>query len=280
MVGGLGRLKEYIQTEVVPFKSDADLMVRGILAVSAPGCGKSLSMKAIGAYLGWPVLRMDVGALKASLVGQSEANMREALRLASAVAPCILGLDELEKGIGGYASSAATDSGVTLGMLGTLLTWMQENRSPVLVFGTVNDYAKLPVELTRRFDETWFLDLPTAAERKEIAEIHFMRVKCRYDAACLDALVESTSGFTGGEVQKLVLSVARRGGRNSRPSLLIELASQIKPIAQSRAAEVHKLREWGLSSLRVANSEDDQGQPTMRLRRMLKSGEQDHDPKR
>ena len=129
LIGGLDSYKMYMLNEVIPVKTDPDLSVRGILFLGVPGVGKSLCSKAAGALLGWPVLRADVGALKGSLVGQSEANMRNMLKLADAVAPCILWLDEIEKGIGGYASSANTDSGVTLGMVGTLLTWMQEHSS-------------------------------------------------------------------------------------------------------------------------------------------------------
>lgn len=266
-IGGMGLLKEYLSQEVVPFKDDPELRIRGILEVGVPGTGKSLFLKAAGAYLGWPVLRLDVASLKGSLVGQSEANMKKALQLASAVAPCVLGLDELEKGVGGYASSAVTDSGVTLGMVGQLLTWMQENTSPVLVVGTCNDFGKLPVELVRRFDEVWFLDLPNLPERREIAEVHLLAVKCKYNAATLDAVANHTSGFTGSEIRKLVLSLARQGKRAPAVELVETLAQTVKPISQSRSEEIAALRQRAETSMRIANSPEPEPTTTRRLKR-------------
>lgn len=272
-VGGLSMFKDYLLQEVVPWKDDVQLRTRGILMVGVPGTGKSLSMKATGAALGWPVLRMDVASLKGSLVGQSEANMRKALKTASAVAPCILGMDELEKGIGGFASSAVTDSGVTLGMLGTLLTWMQENTAPVLVVGTCNDYAKLPPELTRRFDSSWFMDLPKPAERKEIAEIHLLAIKCQYTPATLQEIVNRTDKFTGDEVRNLILSVARRSRRNPDAAIITEVAQSMKPIAVSRAADIDRLRSWAQESIRLANNPEEAPTTARRMRRAASAAE-------
>jgi ATP-dependent 26S proteasome regulatory subunit len=253
-VGGLQGLKEYVLSEVLPVKDDPDLFVRGILLVGVPGTGKSLSAKSVGAVLRWPVLRLDIGALKGSLVGQSEQNMRSALKLADAVAPCVLWLDEIEKGVGGYASSAHTDSGVTLGMVGALLTWMQEHATPVTVVATCNDYTKLPPELTRagRFDERFFVDLPSAIEREEIARVHLTRFSG--DPVLAEFIASITDDWTGAEIEQLIKSAARRTKRQITREAIETCAREIKPIAHVRADEITKLREWAKQSLRLANT--------------------------
>lgn len=254
-VGGLCQLKDYLREEVLTSRDDVDLRVRGTLLVGVPGTGKSLASKAAGAVLGWPVLRLDISALKSSLVGASEQNMCAALKLAEAVAPCVLMLDEMEKSIGGYQSSAQTDSGVTLGMVGTLLTWLQEHRAPIFCVGSVNDYAKLPVELTRagRFDERFFVDLPVREEREQIAVIHLNRFGCTADG--LDSHIAGmTDGWTGAEIEQLVKSAARRSGRKPTPEIVTACAGDIKPISKVRADEVETLRTWARGSLRPANT--------------------------
>ncbi len=272
-VGGLGVFKGYLEQEVVPWKDDEQLRVKGMLMVGVPGTGKSLSMKATGAYLGWPVLRMDVSSLKGGLVGQSETNMKKALKTASAVAPCILGLDELEKGVAGAANSGMTDSGVSAGMLGILLTWMQENTAPVLVVGTCNDYSKLPPELVRRFDSSWFMDLPRTQERREIAEIHLIAIRCKYDRPILDVIVDATHQYTGDEIRGLIYSAARRSARNLTPDLIREVAGSMKPIAVSKAAEIDRLRLWAESSIRIANSPEEAPQSARKMKRNPVAGE-------
>lgn len=263
-VGGLDALKNYFEDEVLPCRDDTDLRVRGVMLIGVAGSGKSLAAKAAGAVLGWPVLRMDISALKGSLVGQSESNMRAALKLAEAVAPCVLMLDELEKSIGGYQSSAQTDSGVTLGMVGTLLTWMQEHQSPILTLATCNDYQKLPVELTRagRFDERFFVDLPVRSEREAIAQIHLSRFSCQGEGVqgnnvLAGHIAESTQGWTGAEIEQLVKSAARRSQRTPTLEILSACAAEIKPISVVRAQEVEALRTWARESLRMANSADE-----------------------
>ena len=256
-VGGLGGLKSYLADEVLPVKHDEQLRVRGMLLVGVPGTGKSLSARAAGSQLGWPVLRLDVASLKGGLVGQSESNMRSALALAEAVSPCVLWLDEIEKGVGGVASSASTDGGTTLGMVGQLLNWLQEHRKPILTIGTCNDYDKLPAELTRagRFDERFFVDLPIAAERSEIAAVHLDRFNCDCDIdATAETIRQNTKGFTGAEIEQLVKSVARRTGRKPRTDAIIEAAKEIKPISVVKADDIKRLQEWATTTLRTANT--------------------------
>jgi hypothetical protein len=254
-VGGLHALKDYITQELMPSKADPLLRVRGVLLVGVPGTGKSLCSRAAGSLLQWPVLRMDMSGLKGSLVGQSEANLRGALKLADAVAPCILWLDEIEKAVGGYASSAQSDGGTTLGMVGALLTWMQEHTSPVVVLATCNDYKKLPTELTRagRFDERFFVDLPSSSERAEIARVHLLRFCSEPNGLC-EQVSALSDGWTGAEIEQLIKSAARRSGRTVTGAILAECARDIKPISRVRADEITALREWARDSLRMANT--------------------------
>ena len=256
-VGGLDGLKNYIAGEVLPCKGNDLLRVRGVLLVGVPGTGKSLASRAAGAMLGWPVVRMDVGALKGSLVGQSESNMRSALKLADAIAPCVLWLDEIEKGVGGHASSAQSDGGTTLGMIGQLLTWLQEHSSPVLVVATCNDYSKLPAELTRagRFDERFFVDLPSESERVEIAAVHLKKYY-RFDAKLADEAGKLSRSWTGAEIEQLIKSAARRSmGRDMGVADLQAAAADIRPISQVKEAEITALRDWAKGTLRPANSQ-------------------------
>ena len=254
-LGGLGGLKAYINQEVIPTMHEPDLRTRGIMLVGVPGTGKSLAARVTGAMLGWPVLRADIGALKGSLQGQSEGNMHAMLKLAEAVSPVVLYLDECEKGVGGHGSSAQTDGGVTLGMIGILLTWLAEHNFPIITIATANDYAKLPAEFTRagRFDERLFVDLPTSEERTEIAMVHLRKFGADQDA-CAERASALSSGWTGAEIEQLVRSAARRTRRQVTPQALTDCAVDIKPISIVRAAEIQALRDWGRSTLRLANT--------------------------
>lgn len=253
-LGGLGQLKDYILHEVLPAQKDDQLRVKGILLVGVPGTGKSLAARIISALLEWPLIRFDMSAAKGSLVGQSEARVRHALSTADAISPCVLWLDEIEKSVGGYASSSATDGGTTSGMVGTLLTWSQEHSSPVLMVATCNDFSKLPPELTRagRFDEKFFLDLPTEKERKEIANVHLTSIGCKTNWD--DTVAEITPDWTGAEIRQLVLSTARRTNREITLESLERGSRDIIPI--SKGANIKALREWAKDNLRRANDED------------------------
>ena len=253
-LAGLGRLKSYITEEVIEAKFDDLLRVRGILLVGVPGTGKSLSSKVIASLLGWPLVRIDVSACKGSLMGQSESNIRNGLAMADAVSPCVLWFDEIEKAVGGFSSSGHTDGGTTLAMVGTILTWMQEHTTPVLVVATCNDFSKLPVELTRagRFDEKFFLDLPSMSERNAIAKVHLTRLNCatKWDVGIGALTVE----WTGAEIEQLIKSAARRTKRELNSEVLKACASEIIPI--SKSSKIQELREWAKTHLRVANDLD------------------------
>lgn len=264
LLAGLGRLKSYINNEVLPMKDDLQLQVRGIALIGVPGTGKSLSARVTASILQWPLVRFDISAAKGSLVGQSEANIRKALATADAIAPCVLWLDEIEKAVGGHSSSSQTDGGTTLAMVGTLLTWMQEHTTPVLVMATCNDYEKLPVEMTRagRFDEKFFLDLPSTGEREEIAKIHLKLLGCEENWA--DAIAEMTDSWTGAEIEMLIKSAARRSRRNVTLDMLETCAQDIIPI--SKTSSIKALREWADGKLRKANDEEIKPTSTRKVR--------------
>lgn len=150
---------------------------KGLLLLGVPGCGKSLTAKSIASFWNMPLLRLDIGKVYQGLVGSSEDNIRKAIVTAEAVAPCVLWIDEIEKGLNGVQSSGSTDGGVTSRIFSTILTWMQEKTSPVFVVATANNINLLPPELLRkgRFDEIFFVDLPTAKERENIFSIHLKK---------------------------------------------------------------------------------------------------------
>jgi ATP-dependent 26S proteasome regulatory subunit len=254
-IGGLGAYKSYINDEVLPSKGDDLLRVRGVLLVGVPGTGKSACARAFGSLANWPVVRMDFAGLKAGIVGQSESNLTSALKLVDAIAPAILWIDEIEKAVGGFASSAQSDGGTTLGMVGKLLTWMQEHTSAVIVVATCNDYAKLPAELTRagRFDERFFVDLPTLSERAEIAKVHLSKYSGQGNGLC-EQIAAITADWTGAEIEQLVKSAARRTSRVITLQALNDSARDIKPISKVKADEISKLREWAKDTLRLANT--------------------------
>jgi hypothetical protein len=254
-LGGLGGFRSYIEQEVVPVLHEPDLRVRGVLLVGIPGTGKSLAARVMSAMLNRPILRCDIGSLQGSLVGESERKMAAMFKLAEAVAPITLWFDELEKAVGGYASSANTDGGVKLGMVGMLLTFLQEHRSDIIVVATVNDYQKLPAELTRagRFDERFFVNLPSWAERVEIAAVHLRKYGIA-GGTCAERAADLSSEWTGAEIEQLVRSAARRTRRAITPEALEACAPDIRPISKVRGPEIAALREWGTANLRLANT--------------------------
>jgi SpoVK/Ycf46/Vps4 family AAA+-type ATPase len=194
---------------------------------------------------------MDISGMKGGLVGQSETNVKNALKLVDAIAPVVIVWDEIEKAIGGYKSSSMTDSGVTLGIVGQLLTWMQERKSATFIVATTNDVTAIPPEMMRRFDEQFFFDFPTLQEREEIARIHLELLNCNVDVARMVA--ENTAEWTGAEIEKLIKSAARRTKRKITGGAIVDAQRYIKPISVVRKEEVDKLCEWGRKSLRIAN---------------------------
>src|ERR1700730_8461413 len=211
-VGGLDDLKAWLETRSAAFSEPARKFglpaPKGLLLLGVQGCGKSLTAKAVRAPRGLPLLRLDMGRIFSGLIGSSEENMRKAIRVAESVSPAVLWVDEIEKGLAGSAGAAVTDSGVSARVFGALLTWLQEKTAPVFVVATANRIDALPPELLRkgRFDEIFFIDLPSAAERREIFRIHVAKRQRDPAAFDLDALSTAAEGFSGAEIELAVVA--------------------------------------------------------------------------
>lgn len=180
-IGGMDFLKSWLETRRLAYDFKAQLWKlpepKGVLLLGVPGCGKSLTAKCISSLWNMPLLRLDIGKIFEGIVGSSEENIRRAIATAEAVAPCVLWIDEIEKGLSGIQSSGTTDGGTGARIFSTILTWMQEKTRPVFVVATANDISVLPPELLRkgRFDEIFFVDLPNKEDRKSIFSIHLAK---------------------------------------------------------------------------------------------------------
>ncbi len=209
-VGGLGALKEWLRKRGRSFTDEAKAFglpaPKGVLVTGIPGCGKSLCAKAASALWQLPLLRLDMGKIFAGIVGSSEENMRKAIQTAEAIAPCILWIDEIEKGLAGTGGSG--DSGVSARVFGTFLTWMQEKTTAVFVFATANAIEKLPPELLRkgRFDEIFFVDLPQPQERMDIFQIHLSKRRKTLSEFDLRTLSDASEGYSGSEIEQAVIT--------------------------------------------------------------------------
>jgi SpoVK/Ycf46/Vps4 family AAA+-type ATPase len=263
-VGGLENLKRYIQNRAKAFDSCNFHLPRpkGILLVGIPGSGKSLSCKATASILNWPLIRLDIGALKNSLVGESERRMRQATQVIDAFGEAVIWCDEVEKAFAGSRSSGETDAGTTASMFAHFLTWMSETKSPILVMATANDISKLPPEFIRagRFDAIFFVDLPTASERKDILEIMNRKYKTEIPSGFSEKLV----GFTGAEIEQLV--------KDSLFDGFDEAFSAIVPLSKVMREEINSLRDWAKTRARLANSPEDTVSDQRKIRKLNQSG--------
>lgn len=252
-VGGHDLLKGWLQLREKSFTDAARAFgipyPKGVLLIGVQGCGKSLVAKAISASYSLPMLKMDVGRVFGSLVGQSEENMRRAIRIAESLAPCILWIDELEKGFAGMSGSGVSDSGTTARVFSTFLSWMQDKTKPVFIVATANDVSALPPELLRkgRFDEIFFVDLPDLAERKDIFEIHLKKRKRDPKKFKLAELAEVTDGFSGAEIEQVVIGALNRAfdqGREIKTADLTDEAKAQVPLSRTMAEDIAALRAW------------------------------------
>jgi MoxR-like ATPase len=251
-IGGLGNLKAWLKRRRGGFTSSAAEFgleaPRGVLMLGVPGCGKSLCAKVVAADWEMPLLRLDPGVLYQSYIGASEGRLREALRQAEATAPCILWIDEIEKAFAS-ASSDSADGGLSQRMFGTLLSWMQDHRHPIFLIATANDVSALPPELMRkgRFDEVFFVDLPAAAARKQVLNVHLRRR--RRDPANFDmvGLAEASEGFTGSEIEQMVISGlfnAFAEKTELTDDHLYAALQATRPLSSLMAERILELREW------------------------------------
>lgn len=262
-VGGLDLLKQWLRGRGKAFSEKARTFglpePRGLLLLGVQGCGKSLTAKSVASLWQLPLLRLDVGRIFASYVGSSEENIRKAIKIAEALSPTVLWLDEIEKGLAGTQSSSASDAGTTSRVFGTLVTWMQEKTAPVFVVATANDISQLPPELMRkgRFDDIFFVDLPTDGERREIFAIHLKRRgrdARQYDLA---RLAQAADGFSGAEIEQVVISALYRafdrGGEVTTEDLIASIQETV-PLSVTMSEDIDELREWAQLRTRPASS--------------------------
>jgi AAA+ superfamily predicted ATPase len=252
-VGGLEVLKEWLKTRERAFGQQAREYglpePKGITLIGIPGTGKSLTAKTIAGLWHLPLIRLDVGALFGSLVGEAEANTRRALHLADTVAPCVLWIDEIEKGL----ATGSGDAGVSQRVFGYILTWMQEKTKPVFVVATANDVSLLRPELLRkgRFDEIFFLDLPTYYERREILQVHLQKRGRLPQDFALDGLATASEGYVGAEIEQAIIdamylafSSKRDPGREFTTDDILEALRRQIPLSRSQRGAVEELRRW------------------------------------
>lgn len=251
-VAGLARLKKWIVQRraaflgmKMPVKLDPP---KGVLLLGVQGCGKSLAAKAIAGGFGVPLLRLDMGALYNKFQGETERNLRESLASAELLAPCVLWIDEIEKAL----ATDSADEGVSQRVLGYLLTWMAERKTPVFLVATANQVQKLPAELLRkgRFDEVFFVDLPDAATRAEIFRLHLARRDLPVVDYDLDALAAASERFSGAEIEQVVVAALYAGAAEQmRPNQahLIEEIHATRPLAVLMSEAVASLRAWAIA---------------------------------
>jgi SpoVK/Ycf46/Vps4 family AAA+-type ATPase len=264
-VGGLENLKEWLLQRGQAFSDRARTFglpwPKGILIVGVQGCGKSLSAKAVADSWKLPLLKLDMGRLFGGMVGASEENMRMAISIAESIAPAVLWIDEIEKGLSGLGSSNVSDGGTTARVIGTFLTWMQEKTAPIFVIATSNDISAMPPELLRkgRFDEIFFVDLPTVAERRVIFEIHIKRRGRKPADHDLEALTQATRGYSGAEIEAAVVAGMFRAfeaGRELNSEDILAACKETVPLSVVMEEKIVKLREWSRMRTRNASAEE------------------------
>ncbi len=250
-IGGLVNLTAWLSRKAKVFEdleraraANVDLP-KGLLIVGLPGCGKSLTAKATAGLFKLPLARLDVGRLLGKYVGESEENMRRALRLAEAIAPCVLWVDEVEKAFSGVGSNGGDT--VTTRLFGQFLTWMQEKKSAVFVVATANDISRLPKEFLRkgRFDELFAVDLPTSAERRQILTIHLEK-RNHHQALINEFVLQNTAGFSGADLEAVVSEALERcyiEKKSLSSTLLTEVAEEIKERVDKQKGDVEAMRK-------------------------------------
>ncbi|MCB1044881.1 MAG: AAA family ATPase [Acidobacteria bacterium] len=251
-VGGLSKIKEWVALRRAVFQGTAHSYgldpPKGILLLGVQGCGKSLAAKAVAGVLGVPLLRFDFAALYDKYLGETERNLRESLQAAETMSPCVLWVDEIEKGL----ASGSGDDGVSRRVLGTLLTWMAEKKKPVFIVATSNDVSALPPELLRkgRFDEIFFVDLPDAETRALIFKIQMTKRKLDSAPFDLNALSATADGFSGSEIEQAIVSALYVAMAANRMVTQQDIEAEIlktRPLSVMMSEKISQLREWALS---------------------------------
>ncbi|MET7806640.1 AAA family ATPase [Micromonospora chersina] len=275
-IGGLTNLRAWLhrrhQVMLADLRESGLRPPRGVLLVGVPGCGKSLSAKAVAAQWRLPLYRLDFAAILGMYVGQSEARLREALEMADRTAPCVLWIDEIEKGLAGQYDS----TGVGRRMVGQFLFWLQESQSRVFVVATSNDVRSLPPELLRkgRFDELFFVDLPDDADRAEIIRLYHHRyVGEEPTQELLDRLVNLSEGFAGSDIesalQEVGFEVLLSGRADLTTEFIIDTFVNTIPLSRTHPEEIAEIRAWGRDRAIPAGTASTSGSPSGGSRRRL-----------
>lgn len=267
-VGGMNYLKNWLEKRKQAYDFKAQLWMlpepKGLLLLGVPGCGKSLTAKCIASLWNMPLLRLDIGKVFQGIVGSSEDNIRRAIATAEAVAPCVLWIDEIEKGLSGIQSSGSTDGGTTSRIFSTILTWMQEKTQPVFVVATANDISLLPPELLRkgRFDEIFFVDLPNEEDRKSIFSIHLTKKNQKPENYGVEKLAKESVGFNGAEIEECIkeaMFTAYTENPDEPKLQIIHLLNAIKdtvPLSKTMNKQIDFLRKWAKSRAKQAGNEN------------------------
>ena len=267
-IGGMANLKNWLEKRRLSYDFKAQLWhlsePKGLLLLGVPGCGKSLTAKCISSYWNMPLLRLDIGKVFQGIVGSSEENIRRAIMTAEAIAPCVLWIDEIEKGLSGVQSSGISDGGTTSRIFSTILTWMQEKTRPVFVVATANNISLLPPELLRkgRFDEIFFVDLPTEEERKTIFSIHLKKRGQSPRDFALERLAKDTVGFNGAEIEECIKEAMFTAyvENSNEPKLMIkhllDAISSTVPLSSTMDEQIKALRTWAQKRAKMAGEEN------------------------
>jgi ATPase family associated with various cellular activities (AAA) len=278
-VGGLDNLKNWLMLRAKAYTAEARAYglpaPKGTLLVGIPGCGKTYIAKAIATAWQVPLLWLDLGALKGSLVGQSESNLRRVFETIAAIGRCVVVIDEVEKALQG-ATSGSRDGGVSSDALGALLSWMQERQGEAFLIATSNDVSGLPPEFLRkgRFDELWFVDLPNTQERAEIVKVSLRSHGRDASTVDVDAVALACDTFTGSEIAALVpdalFAAFNDGGREPTTDDLVKAAGSVVPLAETAKEKIERLRTWASTRARNASAKVEQAAPKAKAKaRML-----------
>ncbi|MEQ8975234.1 MAG: AAA family ATPase [Coleofasciculus sp. C1-SOL-03] len=261
-VGGLEELKRWLKQRSGAFTERAREyglpQPKGMLILGVPGCGKSLIAKTTSRLWGLPLLRLDMGRVyDGSMVGRSEANLRNALKTAESISPAILFIDELDKSFAGSSGSADSDGGTSSRIFGSFLTWMQEKTSPVFVMATANRVERLPGEFLRkgRFDEIFFVDLPNKEERQQIFNIHLSKRRRDINRFDIEQLATICDGFSGAEIEQALIAAMYEAFAQDREFTQLDIIAAIKatlPLSRTMTEQVTALRDWARQRARPA----------------------------